>query len=69
MKRFFAFIITVTMLLPMFSYVSAEISGDYEYSIKNGSIMIVRYMGNDESIYVPDTLEGRAVKAISGKAW
>ena len=44
-------------------------SGDYTYEVQGGDVVIVRYLGEDENIVVPATLDGKAVTVIGSKAF
>ena len=46
-------------------YVSAETGGDYEYEVlEDGTAEITNYNGSDESITIPETLDGYSVASI-----
>ena len=45
-------------------------SGDYEYSLlDNGTVEISKYIGNDDDVTIPDTIDGKKVMSIGRNAF
>ena len=45
-------------------------SGDYEYSLlDNGAVEISEYIGNDDDVTIPDTIDGKKVMSIGRNAF
>ena len=55
--------------LPFAASAEAVTSGDYNYEVQGGDVVIVRYLGEDEQIVVPATLDGKAVTVIGSRAF
>ncbi len=49
--------------------VPAAASGDYEYTIADGSVTINRYLGSEENVTIPSTIEGLLVTRIGMNAF
>jgi len=47
----------------------AETSGDYEYTVSDGEITIVRYIGPGGDVVIPDTINGMPVRRIGNIAF
>ena len=46
-----------------------QIEGDYEYKILNGEAVITKYLGNDATVTIPDTIAGCPVTVISDRVF
>ncbi len=44
------------------------VSGDYEYTLSLSNAVIVRYNGGDETVQIPNILDGRRVTTIGGNS-
>ena len=71
MKKVISIIITVTLLLSVFSAgavvhaASAEkTSGDYKYTADGGKAEITGYTGNETEVNIPATIDGKPVTVI-----
>lgn len=48
---------------------SYEVSGDFYYKVmEDGNISIMSYSGSDTDVVIPDTIDGKTVTDLSGKA-
>ncbi len=49
---------------------SAEVYGDFEYDfLDDVTIEITKYVGNDEKVVIPSTIDGKRVTSIGGLAF
>ena len=77
MKKLLAFLLTISLFVPVFPFVQAEEekpetfrNGDWEYIIlEDGTAEIARYNGNEAALSVPGELDGRKVTEIGEKAF
>lgn len=68
MKRFwFAVLLLAALLLS--AAVSAETSGDFEYTVENGRATVTAYTGSDTAVTVPSALNGSTVTAVGENAF
>ncbi len=70
-NRILSFLIAMIMVLPLFTGLcsisaSAEISGDWQYTVINGKAVIGSYKGESTKITVPAKLDGYSVSKITG---
>lgn len=74
MKKFLSVIISITLLLSVFS-VSAtvyaestnKVSGDFKYAIAEGQAVITGYTGSAKEVNIPSELDGITVTALGEK--
>ena len=61
----------ITTFLTMLNVSAGEWgeSGDYTYWLENGSIQIVEYIGTDENLLIPNTIDGYPVTEIQNRSW
>lgn len=74
MKKTLSLLLCLAMILSMFTLigtaVSAETSGDFEYSVlDNGTVSIIEYTGSATDLTVPSELGGYTVTAIGSWAF
>lgn len=72
MKRFAGLILVFVMLLAALPAMADETrkSGDFRYTLKNnGTATIVGYTGGEDSIIIPQMLDGYTVTAIGDEAF
>ena len=50
----------------LIDYASAEVSGDWTYTVTDNQATITKYSGSDTEIVVPSTLEGLEVVDLGG---
>ena len=55
--------------LPVVAGAEAVTSGDYNYEVQGGDVVILRYLGEDEEIVIPAKLDGKAVTVIGSRAF
>ena len=68
MKRScFAVLLLAALLLS--AAVSAETSGDFEYTVENGRATVTAYTGSDTAVTVPSALNGSPVTAVGENAF
>lgn len=48
---------------------SAEVYGDFEYEIIDGTIEITRYTGDGGDVVIPSTINGKKVTSIGNNAF
>ncbi|MDE6659419.1 MAG: leucine-rich repeat protein [Eubacterium sp.] len=72
-KKVFSLLFATIMLFTIAADIEfsayAEISGDYEYSIKNGTAIITKYTGSETDISIPLEIDGYAVTSIGDSAF
>ncbi len=68
MKKFIFGIVTIISAIMLCAVMAgAETYKDYEYAVNDdGTVMITRYTGSDDSIYIPDEIDGKKVMKIGG---
>lgn len=74
MKKVFAtlsFLLTITLGIICFSSCANNVfqSGDYRYTVENNEVTIKKYIGNDEEVAVPESIDGMPVIAIGDAAF
>ena len=45
------------------------VSGDYQYTLSNNTVTITKYLGTDEVVVIPSTIDGHSVTAIGDSAF
>ncbi|MGN0558498.1 MAG: leucine-rich repeat protein [Acutalibacteraceae bacterium] len=68
-KKLFAFLLSAAMVISMLCIapvsVSAETSGDYEYTVlDDGTAEITKYSGTESTLTIPTELDGKKVSSI-----
>ena len=71
MRRFVSILLSIVLCLSFSSIALAnKKEGDYVYSVKNKSITIEKYQGEETGeIIVPDTIDGKPVRIIASNAF
>ena len=62
-------LIILILLLAMTVTASADIEGDWQYVIDGKSAVLIRYIGKDAAVEIPETIEGMPVARIAGYAF
>ena len=65
------FLLTITLCLLCFSSCANNEfqTGDYRYTVENNEVTIKKYIGNDEEVTVPESIDGMPVVAIGDGAF
>lgn len=73
MKKVLCFAMSILLILSAFTFcvgAADKKSGDYEYSVlKDGTVKITKYVGDDEVVSVPEKIDGKKVTVIGKKAF
>ena len=71
-KSLIAFILILTLLVTCFggiTMVSAEVEGDFEYTIEGEGAVLTKYKGSAKTVNIPATLGGKSVVTIDDQAF
>ena len=69
-KKIFKFLLVLTVLICSFNLMNTEASaltdGNYEYELINNNkeVMITKYKGKEEYVYLPNTIKGKKVTEL-----
>ena len=72
MKSLLAFFLTFVLVVACFSgitVVSADVEGDFEYTIEGDGAALTEYTGSDKTVNIPETLGGKPVVSIELNAF
>ena len=61
------FVLAVSALVPV--SVSAENTGDFEYTVEDGKATVTKYVGDGGAVVIPSEIDGTPVTAIGAHAF
>ena len=64
MKKLFILFLLATFLMTVTA--SADISDDWQYATDGSEAILLRYIGNDPEVTIPDTIDGLPVVRLGG---
>lgn len=73
MKKVLCFAMSILLILSAFTFCVSAVNkaqGDYEYKVTDdGTVTIVKYLGDDEVVSVPEKIDEKKVTVIGKKAF
>lgn len=61
-------ILSLSNILPKISY-STLVNSDFEYEIRNSEITILKYLGDNKNVYIPEIIDSKVVTSIEKNAF